>query len=328
MNNARLAFVTGATGAVGLALVRALIDRGWQVHALHRASSDTTALQSPGVTLVEGDIRDTGGIVGKIAPGTDLVFHVAASLSVWSHDDRDTLKTNAEGTRNVVNAALHAGVGRFVHTSTISAYGRVDAPIAEDTPSVAEHSFICYERSKWLAESEVREGIARGLDAVILNPCAIMGPGFSAGWARLLFQIKAGKLPALPPGDLVVNHINDVVAAHIAAAELGRKGENYILGGDPVAVAALIRHAAMHMGVELKAPVINARLLGVLARIANGISRFTGREPDITPEMAAMMSQHLRCNTDKAQRELGFQVTPWQQCVEEMYAWLRQREMI
>lgn len=327
-DNNRRAFVTGATGAVGTNLVRTLTAGGWDVFALHRSTSDTTTLESLGATLVEGDIADPESIVGRVPDNIDAFFHVAASLNLWSRHNDEQMRVNQGGTKNAVEAALQAGVGRFIHTSTISAYGRHDDPIDEDTPSVADKSFVCYEHSKWLAEQEVRKGIERGLDAVIINPCAIMGPGFTGGWAILLYQIRDGLMKALPPGEMVVNHIDEVVKAHIAAVDHGRKGENYILTGDHVGIPTLIRKAGEIMGIEVKAKVMNARLLGVIGRIADLVSKVTGKEPDLSAEMATLMSQKLSCNTEKAKRDLNYQEVPWETCLRGMHDWLVERSAL
>lgn len=327
MSNAEqpVAFVTGATGAVGTALVRQLVAQGWRVRALHRRSSNTAALQSLGVELVEGDVADAATLAGKVPPGATAVFHTAADMSMWSRHNARQAAINVGGTRNVVAAALAAGAKRFIHTSTVSAYGRQAHPIDEDTPSVAGRSFVGYERTKWLAEQEVRNGMAHGLEAVILNPCAIMGPGFTAGWTMIFQQLKTGQMKGIPPGTVVVNHIADVVDAHVAAVTKGRAGQNYILTGDRVPFAELIHYAAQLMGIELKARVMNPALLMTVARLSDFISRFTGREPALTPELAALMSQQLACHTDKARRELGYHETPWRVCVAEMYRWLHER---
>lgn len=322
------AFVTGGTGAVGTALVRELVGRGWQVYALHRATSNVETLRPLGATLIEGDIAERDKIVGKVPPGTDVFFHVAASLSASSRDDDEQMRNNVDGTRNAVEAALQAGVGRFVHTSSISAYGRHKTPISEDTPTIADRSFICYERSKWLAEEEVRAGVRRGLDAVIVNPGAIMGPGFTGAWAVLFYQLRDGQVKALPPGDLEVNHIDEVVKVLISAAEKGRTGENYLLTGDRVAIATVIRKAGALMGIEVKAPVLNAYLLIGLAWIFEKVVLLRGKEPPLTPEFAAIMSQKLKCDTDKARRELGYKHVPWETCLTEMYQWLHERSKI
>jgi dihydroflavonol-4-reductase len=320
----KTAFVTGATGAVGTALVRRLVGEGWRVTALHRRSSDTTTLRELGVGLVEGDVADTD-LRGKVPVGTRVVFHTAADMNLWRRHNARQEAVNVGGTRNIVEAALQAGVQRFIHTSTVSAYGRHNEPISEDTPSNAGQSWISYERTKWLGEQEVRRGLDRGMEVVIINPSAVMGPGFTAGWTMLLRQLKAGQMKALPPGWVVVNHIADVVDAHVAAVTKARSGHNYILTGDNLPFAELIAHAAQVMGIELKAKVMSAGLMMAVARIGDFFSNFTGREPALTPEMAALMSQKLVLHTDKAKRELGYRETPWRVCVEEMYRWLHDR---
>jgi len=316
------AFVTGATGAVGFALANKLIARNWEVTALHRASSDVSELRAIGVKLAPGDICIPADLVRAMPLAVDAVFHLAADLSLWAKGDQEQYRTNVLGTRYLVDAALQNGAKRFVHTSTISAFGRQAEPISEKTPSIAADSAVGYEKTKWLAEEEVRAGVRRGLDAVIVNPCAIMGPGIRTGWAMIFRQLKADSMKALPAGDVVVNHINDVADALVFAEERGRRGENYILTGESASFEELIKEAANRMGKDLKAPVFGPKTLAAVGAISSFIANFTGKPPEMTPEMAALMSQKLKCRTTKARVELGYRETPWRQCVAEMHEWL------
>ncbi|MCB2098979.1 MAG: hypothetical protein KDE05_15215 [Parvularculaceae bacterium] len=152
-----------------------------------------------------------------------------------------------------------------------------------------------------------------------------MGPGIRTGWAMIFRQIKSGAMKALPSGDVVVNHIDDVAAALISAYERGRCGENYILTGDTVSFAELIREAASLSGVGLTAPTVGPNMLAFVGALSGLVSRFTGKEPDMTPEMAALMSQKLACATTKAQQELGYRAKPWRRCIAEMRDWLHAR---
>lgn len=317
----RTAFLTGATGAVGGALAKRLSGNGWQVYALHRPTADTTLLRALNVTLVEGDIMTAEAIVGRVPSQADAVFHVAGDTSFWARNNLRQTRVNVDGTRNIVEAALQAGVKRFIHTSTISAYGQHAGDISETTVSNALSSPVNYERTKWLGEVEVRKGIARGLDAVIVNPCAIMGAGFTGGWVALFHQIKARAMKVLPPGDCVVNHLDAVVTAHIAAFERGRTGENYILAGDTVSFETLVKKAASIMEFPLKAKVAPPLVLMVFGQLAALAARVTGKEPLLTPEMASLMSQKMRINSQKAQTELGYQEEPWEKGLSEMYLW-------
>lgn len=319
------AFITGATGAVGFALAKKLIDRNWEVTALHRESSDVSELRALGVKLASGDLCSPADLIRAMPLAADAVFHLAADLSLWKKGDREQYRTNVLGTRYLVDAALQNDPRRFVHTSTISAFGRQTEPISEKTLSIAGDSPVGYEKSKWLAEEEVRAGVKRGLDAVIVNPCAILGPGIRTGWAMIFRQLKTGSMKALPPGDVVVNHIDDVADALIHAFERGRRGENYILTGETASFAELIKEAANRMDLDLKAPVFGPKALAAVGTISSFIADFTGKQPDMTPEMAALMSQKLKCRTTKAKIELGYRETPWRQCVAEMHEWLTAR---
>ncbi len=317
------AFITGATGVVGQAIVKRLTAMGWQVTALHRPTSNTRALQDLGVNLLVGDVVDAESFATKVPKDCDVFFHVAADLSLWSrHNDRQA-KINVGGTKNAVDAALYARAKRFIHTSTISAYGRHNGPIHENTLSLAETSFVSYERTKRLAELEVLKGVEHGLNAVIINPAAIMGPGFREGWAFIFQQIQAGQMNMQPPGTIVINHLNDVVDAHIAAIDKGRSGENYILNGDHLTCATLVLKAGEIMGMPIKEKVVSPGLFMVMAKVANLISKVTGNEPPLTPEMVALLSQNMVIQSNKAEVELGYRITPWEICLTDMYNWLK-----
>jgi nucleoside-diphosphate-sugar epimerase len=169
------AFVTGGTGFLGLNLIEQLARLGWRVTALHRPSSDLRGIARFAVRLVAGDLLDPPSVARAVPDGVDVVFHLAADTSMWSgHKDRQQ-RINVGGTRHVVEAALAAGAGRLVHTSTWNVYGLEQSEISEELPQQGKVSRINYDRTKWLAEEEVRRGIGRGLDAVIVNPAHIIG---------------------------------------------------------------------------------------------------------------------------------------------------------
>lgn len=325
---AKTAFVTGATGFVGLNLVEALVAEGWGVTALHRSSSDITELARFPVERAAGDVTDRAAVERAMPPEVDAVFHVAADLNMWSRRNAAQTATNVDGTRNVVEAALARRARRLVLTSSISAFGRQPGPISEDTPSSAPDSRVNYERTKWLAEQEVRKGIERGLQAVIVNPCAVLGPRDRHGWAQMFFLIRDGKARLLPPGTAVFNHVREVAKAHVAAAVRGRSGENYILTGDTAPFADMMRAMAGIMGVKLTAPVAPAPVMRLMGCLGGAVAAITGKPPEISPEMAALMCMHLACDTDKAERELGYRPVPLATCIEDSYRWLREARLL
>jgi nucleoside-diphosphate-sugar epimerase len=319
----KTAFVTGGTGFVGINLIHELLAEGWQVTALHRRTSNLKYLEPLAVTRVEGDITDPRSLARALPRGVDAVFHVAGDLNVWSRRNARQTAVNVDGTHNMVDAALHAGAKRFILTSTVSAYGPQSGPITEETPSTAPSSWINYERTKWAAEEAVRAGVARGLDGVIINPCAIIGPYDRSGWAQLFFLIRDGKLKALPPGGVTFNYVGEVAKAHVAAFEHGRRGENYLLGGEFAPFAELIRLMAAQLGVALEAKVAPAAMMKLIGRVMGLLAWVTGKPPEISPEMATMMCSTVRCEGARAARELGYRAVPLERCVKESYAWLR-----
>ena len=180
----RAAFVTGGTGFVGLNLVKELMIRGWDVTALHRASSDLKLLKRFRPKLAVGALTDSAALMAAIPAGTDTIFHVAGNTNMWRGGNAEQTRDNVEGTRQVVDAALAKGVRRLVVTSSISAYGMVSGEISEETPSLAANSGINYQKTKWQAQEIALAAAAKGLEVVIMQPGAIMGPYDIGAWSR------------------------------------------------------------------------------------------------------------------------------------------------
>jgi nucleoside-diphosphate-sugar epimerase len=316
------AFVTGSTGFLGLNLVARLTELGWTVFALHRPQSNLTYLKRFPVRLVEGVIED-GPLLERVMPdGVDVVFHTAADVSFWSgHKARQT-RTNVDGTCNTVAAALRRGVRRFVHTSSTSVYGFPAAPFDESAPHAGRGSWFHYMHTKALAEEEVRRGIARGLDAVMLNPANIVGPYDLNNWSRLIRLTAEGRMSRVPPGRASFCHVAEVARAHVTAVERGRTGENYILGGADASFVEVVRTMGEIIGREVKARAVRAMLLRGAARVLGWASRLSRREPFVTLESAALLSADLTCRSDKAVRELGYRATPLRTMLEDCYRWM------
>lgn len=317
----RTAFVTGATGFLGANLVAELTQAGWRVIAFHRPSSNLDLIQAFGPTCVTGDLLDPDSIAAVLPQGVDAVFHVAADVSFWSqHADRQTA-TNVQGTRAVCAAALRQGATRLIHTSSVSAWGELDGHYDETRPSTADRSWVNYEITKWQAEQQVDAAIAQGLDAVILNPCNIVGPRDKTSWSRLFPMIRDGKLPGLGPGTASWCHVRDVAQAHIAAVDHGRTGERYLLGGPHasfVQVGGLIADAVGGTAPRELPPWV----LKAVGRINQWISLVTGTEPDVTPEGAQLVCKRWTVDSSKARAELGYGESTLEEMLEDCRAWL------
>jgi nucleoside-diphosphate-sugar epimerase len=318
------AFVTSGTGFLGLNLVEQLVADGWQVTALHRTTSDLSAIRRFAVDLVAGDLGDPASLRRAIPQAADAVFHVAADTSVWSrHNDRQT-RINVEGTRNMVEAALARGAGRFVHTSTWNVYGLEQGAISEDSPQLGATSWINYNRSKFLAEEAVREGIARGLDAVIINPAHVLGRYDRHGWARLIIGAHQRWLPGVPSGAGTFCHAEAVARAHIAAVRRGRTGQNYLMSGEDASFAQLFRTINEVTGANVPLRTLPPALLKLAARIDTALAALSGREPEATPEGVAIVVARARVASDLAERELDYRPSALTTMVEDSWTWLRQ----
>src|SRR5277367_4667103 len=245
---ARIAFVTGGTGFVGLNLVQQLIVAGWDVTALHRTSSDLTYLKAFRPRLATGSITEWSELKSAIPTGTDTVFHVAGNTNMWRGGNAEQTRDNVDGTQHVVEAALAKRVRRLVVTSSISAYGPVEGEITEETPSLAANSSVNYQKTKWQAQELARAAIPKGLEVVIMQPGAIMGAYDIGTWSRLFVMVRDDKLPGVPPSLLSFTHVREVVAAHIAAADRGQNGGAYLLGGENKTMMELVKEISTLVG--------------------------------------------------------------------------------
>jgi len=318
----RTAFVTGGTGFVGLNLIKELMNRDWDVTALHRPSSNLKFLNRFRPRLVVAEITDSAALASAIPKGTDTVFHVAGNTSMWRKGDAEQWRDNVDGTRNVVEAALAGGVRRLIVTSSISAYGPVSGEVTEETPSRAANSRVNYQRSKWQAQEIALAALARGLEVVVMQPGAIMGPYDVGTWSRVFIMVRDGKLLGVPPAQLTFTHVRECVAAHIAAADKGENGGKYLLGGENKTMLDLVREVSALLKKPAPEKEMSPILLRAIAAGGDFVSNFTGKQPPITREMADSFGRELKVASAKAQRELGYRVVALKDMVKDCYDWM------
>ncbi|WP_111656201.1 NAD-dependent epimerase/dehydratase family protein [Isoalcanivorax indicus] len=323
------AFVTGGAGFVGGHVITLLKAQGWQVTALHRPRGNRERLEALGARPVAAQMHDVAQLTEVLPERADAVFHIAGNTSLWRRQDQSQYRDNVVGTRAVVAAALARGAKRLVHTSSISAYGIQKQPIDEDTPSTAEHDWISYNRTKYLAEQEVRKGIAEGLDAVILNPCGIIGAGDTHNWSQLISLINAGKLPGVPPGSGSFCHVGEVARAHLSAWEKGRTGANYILSGIDASLLDVVRVVCKLLDRKPPRRTVPPLLLRLAGHLYPLAALITGDEPRLTPEKVALVTNRVVASSARAEKELGFNSkvsleTMLRECID----WMRAEAML
>lgn len=311
--------ITGASGFVGGHVLRELLAHGHTVRALSRSAASDALLAAAGAVPVRGSLGDADSLLAA-ARGTAAVFHCAANTSAWIRDKAEQDDTNIAGTGRLLRAAEAAGVGCFVHTSSVSAYSHlVHETLREDVPQRGGDSRVNYERSKFLGERAVRES---GLPHLIFNPSHVLGPGDRNNWARLIKMVHDGSLPGVPPGSGAFADVREIAKAQVRAWQAGIRGESFLLGGEHASFLQFARLAAELSGRPAPKRAMPAALLWCVGHASEALSRFTGRMPQITPAAVALTCHHLRVDSGKAIRMLGYRETPLRALMADSMAWM------
>ena len=318
------AFITGGTGFLGLHIVEQLRAAGWRVVALHRKSSNLKMLSRFEPELVVGSITDIESLRRGMPDGVDAVFHVAGNTSLWSGGNAEQNRDNIDGTRNVVEVALEKKAKRYVQTSSVSAWGHVEEiPFDETAPQHGLESSINYDKSKYLGEREVDQGIAKGLHATIMNPGHIIGRYDSHNWSRMITLIAKEKLPGVPPGSGTFADAREVAKAHISSLEKGRVGERYLLGGVDATYLDMVRIVGELTGKKVPKKTLPLFAVRALGRVSQWGSYVTHRAPLVTPEIAEGAGRLHYFKSDKAIRELGYRAVPLEESLRDCYEWMK-----
>jgi dihydroflavonol-4-reductase len=326
VSNKDYAFVTGATGFVGSAVVRTLLGAGLGVRALARRHTARANLDGLQVELVEGDMRDSDAVL-RAAKGARYVFHVAADYRLWAPDPAEILQTNVDGARVVMEAAQATGAERIVYTSSVATLKpRGDGEPADETKPLSESEGIgAYKRSKIAAERLVEQMISRGLPAIIVNPSTPIGARDRrpTPTGRMIVEAASGRMPAFVDTGLNLVHVDDVAEGHLAALRLGRIGERYILGGENMTLAELLGRIARFMGRKPPRLRLPRWPIYPIAFAAEAMARVTKREPLITLDGLRMSKHRMFYTSAKAERELGYHPRAGDEGIRDAIDWFR-----
>jgi dihydroflavonol-4-reductase len=319
--------VTGATGHIGNVLVRELLASGQRVRAVVRPGKIPLALAGLDVDIVPGDVLEEASLE-RAMQGVNLVYHLAARISLTDGPDPETERINLEGTQNVIASMRRSGAPRLVYASSIYALRRPadGIPFDESQPFEPVHCRGAYDRSKARASLSVQAAVAEGLDAVILCPTAVTGPydfhNSEAGRAIQLYMQPGLKFTVKGAYDFI--DVRDAAHGFIQAAAQGRRGETYILSGDRLTVrevAETVWQAAPGWHASLEVP------LGLAYWVAGFMPFYA--ELTATPPVFTRYSLDAICSNSyishaKATRELGFQPRPARQAVLDAVRWFQQ----
>ena len=319
--------VTGATGFIGGNLARLLWHRDYQVRALVRSESNTSAIDGTGIEPVLGDILDRDSVI-RAAQGCEAVFHCAAAYTFWSRDPRSVHWTNVEGTANVLSAASQVGVSRLVYTSTVSTVGLSNGQLAsEDTPLDPRHLSGHYKKSKYQAELLALKMASDGLPVVVVNPTTPVGP-----WdvkptptGRMVLDFLLGRIPAYLDTGMNLVDVEDVAVGHILALERGQPGHRYLLGNRNVSLKEVF--GMLHQATGISAPRWRAPYwlvmgAGYLDRLIE--SGLLHREPRIPLEGVKVSRTPMYVSCDKAVMELGLPQSPVETALEKSIQWFNE----
>jgi nucleoside-diphosphate-sugar epimerase len=341
MSQLPTAFVTGATGFIGAWLVHELAERGHVVHALTRRSKPEPppgvplslgpSFEHPRVRLVEGDITDRGSLCRGME-GCSQVYHLAGYAKNWAPNPQTYHDINVGGLQNVLDAALELGIERIVWTSTMLTFGptRTGSVADESTPRLSPHFITHYEASKAAGEAVVARYVSEnGLPVVIVNPARVFGPGYlneGNSISLIIDMYDRGRMPVLLGGGRNVGNwvfVQDVVAGLIQAMRHGRAGEKYLLGGENLSLKQFLQivdrvTGRRHFQITIRRP--GAMVYAGFQKLR---AQWFGVYPQITPEWVRVFLADWAYSSAKAQRELGYQITPLEDAVRMTYQWLQ-----
>jgi dihydroflavonol-4-reductase len=324
--------VTGATGFVGSAVARALGARGHQIRVLVRSTSNRRNLDGFQAEIVFGDINDPTSVARAMA-GCRYVIHLAADYRIWVPKPEQMMKTNVEGTANVMRAAKAAGVERIVHCSSVAALAmsKDGTPTDEDTPIDPDKIVGSYKRSKYLGEQAVRE-LMRELDlpVVIVNPAAPVGMRDikPTPTGRMIVDAANGKIPAYMDTGLNLVRVDDVAIGHVLALERGRIGEGYILGGENLSLREILTMVTQEAGRKPPWIKVSPNMMWPVAMVEEWLARVFKTEPRVTRDHLRMARSKMYFSSAKAMRELGYAPRPVRPAIKEAVAWFLANGMV
>ena len=320
--------ITGASGHIGNCLVRELKKQGAAIKVLvHNFRGDLDKLD---VDLIRGNLLEPESLI-PLCEGVEVVFHLAAQIDIGNKSKAQIYDTNVTGTKNILKAAINQRVKKFIHFSSIHAFQAEPLDmILDENRSKVEAKEIIYEYSKAEGEREVMKAVSEGLNVVILNPTAVIGPLDYRGslLGQALLKIYKNKLPFLVSGGYNWVDVRDVVEASLQAIESGRNGENYILSGKYCSLRDLSVMISEISGCKIPmiVPVALAQLACPFFKIYSSISN---KEPLYTYQSLNILANSpAKISNAKAVKELGYKPRPLEQTLRDTFDWYKEENFI
>lgn len=318
--------LTGSTGKIGNAVARRLHERGDHVVALVRDPAAARTLLPAAVELAPGDVTDPESLL-LAAAGAEAAINCMGIFEQWTRDPDVFNRVNAAGARAVAAAARKAGASRIVHTSTFDVFDAPRGGTVREDRLAHEGKPTPYERSKQLAERLVLAEAELGIEAVFVNPAAIVGPGpwVPAGLDGLLRDTIRGRLPFAPPGGMTLTWVEDAAGAHLAALDRGVPGERYIVADGFATIPEICAVAVNEAGRGRVPRTIPQPLARAVARAGERVADLIGKPPLLPRGQLDFLLWEARADSTKARKELGIEPLGWQEAVRRTTRWVMQR---
>ncbi|MGA2517624.1 MAG: hopanoid-associated sugar epimerase [Thermodesulfobacteriota bacterium] len=321
--------ITGAAGFVGSAVLRQLLAAGHNVRALVRPKSDRRNLTGLPVEIVNGDISDRQSLDRAMA-GCSTLFHVAGDYRLWLLKPGEMYETNVIGTRNIMLAAMDAGIKRVVYTSSVATLGVTlnGSPADEDTPVSLKDMIGHYKRSKFMAEAEVKRlADEQGLPIIIVNPSTPVGPRDikPTPTGRIIVDAASGRMPAYVDTGLNLVHVDDVAIGHLLALERGKLGDRYILGACNMTLKEIFCTVGRLTGQNPPKICLPHALVFPIACMSEAWARLVSRrEPRVSLTGVRLARKRMFFSIEKAKRFLGFNPRPIEEALRDAVDWFRE----
>jgi dihydroflavonol-4-reductase len=327
-----LTAVSGATGFIGSAVVRQLLEQGRDVRALVEPGADPKNLEGLSLETVEVDVCDHEGMTEALR-GCATYYHLAAIYKIWLPDPSVIYRVNLDGTTASLLAADKAGVKKVVYTSSIAAVGLRDdgQPSDETVPFNLYDIANDYILTKYLSERIAMEFARAGHPIVVVNPAFPFGERDVAPTptGQIILNVLRGEIPALSPGGFCAVDVEDVAKGHVAAEAKGRIGERYILGNHNVTFAEFVQLVCEIAGLEPPKVTLPRPVgLAVAQAFESWAKHVSHGEPRVTVKGAQYMQSRLWFDCSKARRELGMPETPLAESVKRAIDYFRRTGMV
>jgi len=314
-------FVTGGTGFVGKPTVGRLVEGGHEVRCLVRRTSRTGELEELGCELAHGDVTDKASVLEAVR-GCEWVVNLANVYTFWEPDRSIYRRVNVEGTRNVMEAALEAGVSKVAHVSTLVVWGNTpDAPFTEESP-LGTARFTEYAQSKYEGDLLVWQLYRqRGLPVVVLYPGVVLGAGDPKATGQYAKDLIERRVPARIFEDSAFTfvHVEDVAEAIVRALEEeGNLGEKYLIGKHALTMGEFTRMVGEISGVPLPKRRLPGPVVMAGAALMTKVADLTGRPPlsGMSTDQMRNIKEGAVFDGSKSERELGLTYTPIREAIE------------